>query len=294
VARFIAVSVELFEDHPLAERPYCTAFAWLDLIRRAKWKDGAGLERGQLRASVRFLAEAWGWSVKRTHTFLVQLEADERIVWTRPRAGKREPGTLSILEYESYQSRDALNGNASVEKRERPREGNAKRNGPSDYEDRQMYETEKRETNANGNANDNKSVPVPVVTTSSLSPSLRSVERDSGEVVQGTLIDVPVEPTPTLVATAMTARWIEEQVTRPPESEIKKQARTFSSIARRESVQHIAQAWEGIGTLYPFSEGRPWDAFDLRKLFGKALQAGALELSDGDPAELARWLREFG
>ena len=89
MARYIAVSVELFEDHPIAERPYCPAFAWLDLIRRAKWKDGAGLERGQLRASVRFLAEAWGWSVKRTHTFLIQLETDQRIVWVRPRAGKR-------------------------------------------------------------------------------------------------------------------------------------------------------------------------------------------------------------
>jgi hypothetical protein len=291
VARYIAVSVELFEDHPIAERPYCAAFAWLDLIRRAKWKDGAGLERGQLRASVRFLAEAWGWSVKRTHTFLVQLETDERIVWVRPRAGKREPGILMILEYDTYQSSNTDNGNA---KRERLREGNANGNTLSDHQGVDLHDSRKREIVVKGNANDYKSLPVPVVTTSSLSSSLRSEERDSGEI-QGSLLDVPLlEPSPKLVGTAMTARWIEEQPARPPESEIKKQHRTFLTIARQQGVMDIAQAWEGIGTLYPFSEGRPWDAFDLRKHFGKAFQAGHLETADGDPAELAAWLREYG
>lgn len=281
--------MELFEDHPIAERPYCTAFAWLDLIRRAKWREGAGLERGQLRASVRFLAEAWGWSVKRTHTFLVQLEADERIIWTRPRAGKREAGVLSIVEYETYQSCGVDDGNA---KRERPREGNANGNGVNEHQGVDLYESPKREISFDGNANDYKSVPVPVGTPSSLSPSLRSGERDS--VVQGTLLDSgALVPSPQLVGTAMTARWIEEQPARPPDADIRKQARAFHDLARKYQVEEIAQAWEGIGALYPFSEGRPWDAFDLRRLFGKAFQAGHLEMADGDPAELAAWLREY-
>jgi len=297
VARYIAVSVELFEDHPIAGRPYCPAFAWLDLIRRAKWKDGAGLERGQLRASVRFLAEAWGWNIKKVHTLLTQLEADHRIVWVRPPAGKREPGVLTILEYETYQTPNGAVGNAKRERNVlRKREPKREEKPVSGTLEVDLHFRDSRISNASSNApeieNRNESLPVPILPTNSL--SLPTVGKDELGVEQGLLLEVPLEPSPKLVGTAMTARWIEEQAARPPESEIKKQHRTFLTIARTENIMDIAQAWEGIGTLYPYSEGRPWDAFDLRKQFGKAFQAGHLETADGDPQELAAWLREYG
>lgn len=278
--------MELFEDHPIAERPYCEAFAWLDLIRRAKWKDGPALKRGQLRASVRFLSEAWGWNVKRVHTLLIYLEGDECIEWVRPPAGSRDLSVITILNYDTYQ----LINSKNVEKRERntlpERElkREPERGEPVDIVSR--GEVPSRYGNASGNADEreirNKSVPVPVKTTNETT-------------IQGTLIDLPeIVPSPAKVATAMTYRWVEEQAAKPPDTEIKKQHRAFTYIAKQQNIVDIAQAWEGIGTLYPFSDGSPWDAFDLRKRFGKAFQAGALEIAGGDPGELAAWLKEFG
>ena len=74
-------------DHPLvgARKPYSRLEAWEWLLLEAVWKPQrigfqAGrhvgtisLERGQLSHSLRFIASKWGWSVKRTRTFLVGL-----------------------------------------------------------------------------------------------------------------------------------------------------------------------------------------------------------------------------
>ena len=282
--------MELFEDHPIAERPYCEAFAWLDLIRRAKWKDGPALKRGEVRVSVRFLAEAWGWNIRRVHDLLIYLEGADCIEWDRPPAGKRDPGVLTIVNYDTYQLGNGAVIRAEKLKRERntlqEREQEREAERVSEPHGVNLADSASRYSNASGNAAltkiGNKSVPVPVKTTNE-------------NIIQGTLIDLPpVVPSPSKVATAMTYRWVEEQAARPPEPEIRKQHRAFTYIAKQQNIADIAQAWEGIGTLYPFSEGSPWDAFDFRKRFGKAFQAGALEIAGGDPGELAAWLREFG
>ena len=50
-------------DHPLSTgKPACKAFAWLDLVALARFESGEGLQRGQVYASVRYLANRWNWS----------------------------------------------------------------------------------------------------------------------------------------------------------------------------------------------------------------------------------------
>ena len=81
----------------------CKAFAWIDLISMARWRDGGGLKRGQLQASVRFLAARWNWSIGRTHRFLTLLEASQRLERSVERSGERTPATITICNYETFQ-----------------------------------------------------------------------------------------------------------------------------------------------------------------------------------------------
>lgn len=69
-------------DHPvLGGEPMCKRAAWAWLIEEASWshrrRDIKGqtvqLDRGQLTASVRFLAEAWGWHRAKVERFLGRL-----------------------------------------------------------------------------------------------------------------------------------------------------------------------------------------------------------------------------
>lgn len=65
-------------EHELAGDTVCRRFAWLDLCHMAQWKDGARilgstvvpLQKGELVASLRFLAERWGWSRKKVSNYL--------------------------------------------------------------------------------------------------------------------------------------------------------------------------------------------------------------------------------
>lgn len=89
------------ERHPAStgERA-CRAFAWLDLVAIARWRKSGGLERGELRASVRFLANRWNWSKDRTERFLSDLEEDGEI--TRETQPGRKPGHITICNYNDY------------------------------------------------------------------------------------------------------------------------------------------------------------------------------------------------
>ena len=66
-------------DHPtFGDEPYCERAAWAWLIEHAAWKPRdyrigskvVRLERGQLVASLRYLATAWGWKKDRVRRFL--------------------------------------------------------------------------------------------------------------------------------------------------------------------------------------------------------------------------------
>lgn len=79
----------------------CRAFAWVDLLSLARWKDGGGLERGQLKMKQRTLAQRWNWSRSKVKRFLTQLEDQGRIV-RDPQTGPK-PTIVTVCNYDRYQ-----------------------------------------------------------------------------------------------------------------------------------------------------------------------------------------------
>lgn len=100
-------------DNPaFGKEPFCERAAWAWLIDEAAYKAcrkrvGSAivtLERGQVAASVRFLAEAWGWSKSRVDRFLKRL-ADEQMIGT---AAGQGVNVITLCNYDKYQpSRDS-------------------------------------------------------------------------------------------------------------------------------------------------------------------------------------------
>lgn len=94
---------ELFADQPMTERE-----AWIWLIMEAAWKPRkkragdiiADLARGQLAASVRFMASAWRWTPAKVQRFVKRLQNLEMI------SLKTDTGVsvITICNYEEYQA----------------------------------------------------------------------------------------------------------------------------------------------------------------------------------------------
>lgn len=96
-------------EHPvLGGEPMCKRAAWAWLIEEASWshrrRDVKGqtiqLRRGQLTASVRFLAEAWGWHRAKVERFLGRLQT-EAMIETATETGQT---IITICNYERYQT----------------------------------------------------------------------------------------------------------------------------------------------------------------------------------------------
>lgn len=99
-------------DHELARGDVaCQRWAFADLCHMAQYKDGVRvfggtvvkLERGCLLASIRYLAERWGWSKNRVDRFLAALEGDE--VGKIATVDSNRFGTVyRIVNYDTYAS----------------------------------------------------------------------------------------------------------------------------------------------------------------------------------------------
>jgi hypothetical protein len=112
-------------NHPQigAKKPYSRFEAWTWLIFEAAWKPrrvgvhdrhGAlsvvNLERGQLTFSLRFMAEAWGWSVKAVRSFLNLLERQSMIGTKRGIAKGTAQNVITLCNYERYQNPEVRRG----------------------------------------------------------------------------------------------------------------------------------------------------------------------------------------
>lgn len=101
-------------DHPLLKDGERFR-AWFWLCANACWRptlvDVGGqiieLQRGQLCFSIRYMADAWGWSKSTVDRFLHRLEAESMLSLTRSKTGTAG-GTgqllITICNYEKYQS----------------------------------------------------------------------------------------------------------------------------------------------------------------------------------------------
>ena len=105
-----------FKAEALSERE---AFVWL--IMEARWKAGDRrvgnevfrLERGQLAASVRFMAEAWGWSKSRVDRYLNRISGRGMIHVKSGTAAS----IITICKYNEYQGERDSSGTAAGQKR---------------------------------------------------------------------------------------------------------------------------------------------------------------------------------
>ena len=130
VSRSLLHSRHRWHPHSSGD-PACRAFAWIDLIGLAAFDGSGGLDRGQVRASTRYLAARWNWSRNKVLRFLSELESEGSI--RRDHERSREPDRISICNYERYQdprsherdheriARDTANG-AKEERRKKKEE----------------------------------------------------------------------------------------------------------------------------------------------------------------------------
>lgn len=88
---------------------YCERAAWCWLLTNAAWKETPQrnakgevviVGRGQFRTSLRRLADAWGWSVKRVRTFINVLEKCGAVGTAKAQSGT----IITICKYDDFQS----------------------------------------------------------------------------------------------------------------------------------------------------------------------------------------------
>ncbi len=106
-----------WRENALFKGEFSRADAWVWLIENAAWKpvrvrikgDGFELQRGELTFSVRFMAEAWGWSKSRVDRFITDLR-DEGMIETRSKIGTvcdhkagQGQSIITICNYNKYQ-----------------------------------------------------------------------------------------------------------------------------------------------------------------------------------------------
>ena len=105
------------ENHWLwTDKPFSRGQAWIDLILMANYRDSTvvlkgkviKVKRGQLLRSLDFLADRWGWSVKKVRRFLDQLKGQAQVT-----AKGIPQGTLITIEnYTKWQALGQESGQA--------------------------------------------------------------------------------------------------------------------------------------------------------------------------------------
>ena len=103
----VAIDRGIFDHACFADEPFTEREAWQWLIMEAAWKKRTrrvghavvALERGQLAASLRFMAERWGWSKDKVARFLHRL-GDHGMIETSTATGVC---IITIKNYDVYQ-----------------------------------------------------------------------------------------------------------------------------------------------------------------------------------------------
>jgi len=87
------------------KRVYSKAEAWLDLIRRANYKDqpeyikyiNSYIKYGEVYAPIRSLSKWWGWNISKVHRFLEKLKKHKMI--------RRSGSIIHLINYKNYNSK---------------------------------------------------------------------------------------------------------------------------------------------------------------------------------------------
>jgi len=273
--RWIAISTALTTaEHELHTRRTgehaCSAFAWIDLIGMAVWD---GPDRGTLDASVRFLARRWNWSKDRTQRFLVQLERSGRVY--RATQTGREPGRITICNYESYQhTRDTPCDTTETlppTKAKKAKQGVKTRDSSRDTE-----------------------VVIPEVL-----PAKRATQDATKDTSTVTASSIP-ETADDAVSGVNGARpnelvgyWISHfELHQLAEQDRRKQGAAAKRICNGRTSQQVQMAWRGMLLTFPYSKGDGFDLFDMERLFSKAVATAMAQDPSMRVSRLADRLRQ--
>ena len=94
---YFRVYRELFEPR---NEPTCERFAWLDMVSMARFEDGDGLKRSELRGSARTFAKRWGWSRAKADRFLRKARDAKRVAIETQ--GGTQASVITICDYDTY------------------------------------------------------------------------------------------------------------------------------------------------------------------------------------------------
>jgi len=111
LSNFIPISRKLFKHgFWLEQRAYSRFEAWLDLLATARYDNTEArvlvngkfisYQRGQVVASLRFLAERWGWNTSAVNRFLKLLQNEKMI--NRETAASTTSTIITICKYDTY------------------------------------------------------------------------------------------------------------------------------------------------------------------------------------------------
>ena len=117
----VNIARSIFDHAVFADEPKTEREAWIWIIMEASWKPrtrrvgGVVVEtqRGQLAASVRFLASAWKWTAPKVQRYLKRLEKAEMIV-TRADTGVT---VITVCNYDTFQAGAKSSDTAPIQQR---------------------------------------------------------------------------------------------------------------------------------------------------------------------------------
>jgi hypothetical protein len=144
LSNYVPINRKFFK-HPFwaEERTFSKSEAWLDLIQAARFEESEAAaliggkmvrwNRGQLPASLRYLAERWKWSKNKVDDFLGLLE-DEGMVERHGLAGQT---IISLCNYDEYNSSGQQKGQQKGQQEPLPHsitsdEGDSKKDSEGD------------------------------------------------------------------------------------------------------------------------------------------------------------------
>jgi hypothetical protein len=118
----VNIARSLFSDEAFKTQPFTEREAFMWLVMEASWKDRTKrvgtitvqLKRGQLAASVRFMAEAWQWEKSTVDRFLKRLQKRD-MIGTDCGTGVN---VITVCKYNDYQGSGASCGTEENEKRD--------------------------------------------------------------------------------------------------------------------------------------------------------------------------------
>ena len=226
---------------PTKKDPASRIHAWLDLCQMAQHETyahaGQRLNRGEVLASLRWLADRWCWSLGRVQRFMDRCKIDTQIDTVRDTPS----GTVyRIVKYDTY---------AGQQDSERYTERDTMRNtSDTDAIQEQQCTMENSVSYETAGASD---------------PVMSLLRSAAGQAQDGWAQAHPS-------AQQVVAWWVELRDGDVARGDLAKQGAVAKRIAEKHTHSEIVRAMVGMSQTFPHSKGEAWDLFDLERKFQKA------------------------